>query len=157
MIRARALFAFSQHLSPGEAQDLEHACYCTSALNGAPYSRFVFRSLYALEQKSAFALVVQERGAMAALALPDASLYTHCKARMEVALTEARRVECVRLLAELSAEDVCPVSDNLPEKGVKCARCGSTDVSFEFCQTRSADEGTTVFCYCTQCSKRWKM
>ena len=154
MIRARALSAFSQYLSSGEAMDLEHACYCTSALNGAPYSRFVLRSLYALEQKSAFALVVRERGAMAALALPDASLYDHCKARVEVSLTEARRSECVRLLAELSAEDDCT---NLPEKGVKCARCGSTDVSFEFCQTRSADEGTTVFCYCTQCSKRWKM
>jgi len=154
MIRARALAVFSQHLTPGEAADLEHGCFCASALNGAPYSRFVFRALYALEQDSALCRVVKERGALAALALPDATLYDRCGAREEVASTEASRAACVRLLADLSAETVAA---ELPEKGIKCARCGSTDISFEFSQTRSADEGTTVFCYCTQCSKRWKM
>lgn len=154
MIRARALAAFSQHLSAGEASDLEHACYCTSALNSAPYSRFVYRALYALEQNSALATIVTERGAMAALALPDVSLYDRCAAREKVALTEARRVECAQVLTDLSAEGT---TMDLPEKGIKCARCRSTDISFEFSQTRSADEGTTVFCYCTHCSKRWKM
>jgi DNA-directed RNA polymerase subunit M/transcription elongation factor TFIIS len=43
------------------------------------------------------------------------------------------------------------------EAGVRCAKCRSTDISFEFCQTRSADEGTTVFCLCRSCHKRWKM
>lgn len=154
MIRARALEAFARHLSLGDASDLEHGCFCVSALNGAAYSRVVYRALYALEQGSALAQVIAERGAMAALALPDASLYEQCSAREQVASTEARRAECVRVLADLSAE--APTTD-LPEKGIKCARCGSTDVSFEFSQTRSADEGTTVFCYCTACSKRWKM
>jgi DNA-directed RNA polymerase subunit M/transcription elongation factor TFIIS len=154
MIRARALAAFSRHLDAGDASDLEHACFCASALNGAPYSRFVYRELYALEQQSALAAVVHERGAIAALALPDASLYERCSAREQVSASEARRAECVRVLADLSADG--PGAD-LPEKGIKCARCGSTDISFEFSQTRSADEGTTVFCYCTACSKRWKM
>lgn len=154
MIRARALAAFSQHISDGDAADLEHGCFCTSALNEVPYSRLVYRALYALEQKSALASVISSHGAMSALALPDASLFERCSAREQVAASEAQRAECVKMLADLAAEE--PTGD-LPEKGIKCARCGSTDISFEFSQTRSADEGTTVFCYCTACSKRWKM
>jgi len=154
MIRARALNAFLRHLNPGDAADLEHGCYCASALNGAPYSRFVFRALYALENDSKLKSIVQESGALAALALEDSSLYDSCSAKEEMALAENRRAECARVLEDLSAEGA---GSELPEKGVKCARCGSTDISFEFSQTRSADEGTTVFCYCTKCSKRWKM
>jgi DNA-directed RNA polymerase subunit M/transcription elongation factor TFIIS len=154
MIRARALNAFSAHLDAGHAADLEHGCFCASALNGAPYSRFVYRALYALEQQSALASVIRESGALAALALSDTSLYEHCSTREQAAATKARHADCTQMLANLSADD--PSAD-LPEKGIKCARCGSTNIIPAFSQTRSADEGTTVFCYCTACSKRWKM
>lgn len=40
---------------------------------------------------------------------------------------------------------------------VRCRRCGSEDVSWEEKQTRSADEGATVFCVCTSCKNRWVM
>jgi DNA-directed RNA polymerase subunit M/transcription elongation factor TFIIS len=40
---------------------------------------------------------------------------------------------------------------------VRCRRCGSEDVSWEEKQTRSADEGATVFCVCTTCQNRWVM
>ena len=36
------------------------------------------------------------------------------------------------------------------------AETGRTEVTFDFLQTRSADEGTTVFCTCA-CVKRWRM
>ena len=39
----------------------------------------------------------------------------------------------------------------------KCRRCHSYDVEVEQKQTRSADEGMTVFCECRKCSLRWKM
>jgi DNA-directed RNA polymerase subunit M/transcription elongation factor TFIIS len=39
---------------------------------------------------------------------------------------------------------------------LKCA-CGSTDISTTQRQTRSADEGFTVFCECLECSRRWRM
>lgn len=41
--------------------------------------------------------------------------------------------------------------------GLKCRRCGSDDVSWDQKQTRSADEGSTVFCECSVCHARWKM
>lgn len=38
---------------------------------------------------------------------------------------------------------------------IRCRRCGSEDVSWEEKQTRSADEGATVFCSCQTCKNRW--
>ena len=46
---------------------------------------------------------------------------------------------------------------NLPNAGTKCAKCKSTDIKFEFLQTRSADEPMSTFCTCETCGKRWKM
>jgi DNA-directed RNA polymerase subunit M/transcription elongation factor TFIIS len=40
---------------------------------------------------------------------------------------------------------------------VKCRRCGSEEVTWEEKQTRSADEGATVFCSCSTCKNRWVM
>lgn len=40
---------------------------------------------------------------------------------------------------------------------VKCRRCGSDEVTWEEKQTRSADEGATVFCSCSTCKNRWVM
>lgn len=39
---------------------------------------------------------------------------------------------------------------------IKC-RCGSTDISINLKQTRSADEPMTSFCVCKKCHKQWKM
>lgn len=38
-----------------------------------------------------------------------------------------------------------------------CNRCLSHDVEVHQKQTRSADEGMTVFCVCNKCGMRWKM
>jgi len=38
-----------------------------------------------------------------------------------------------------------------------CNRCHSRDVDVHQKQTRSADEGMTVFCVCNTCGMRWKM
>lgn len=40
---------------------------------------------------------------------------------------------------------------------LKCRRCGSSEVSWDQKQTRSADEASTVFCTCTKCNNRWTM
>lgn len=49
-----------------------------------------------------------------------------------------------------------PLTTNDGNSTLKC-KCGSTDVAFEFKQTRSADEPMTMFCACRVCNKRWKM
>lgn len=40
---------------------------------------------------------------------------------------------------------------------LRCNRCHSHDVQVEQKQTRSADEGMTIFCECRKCGLRWKM
>ena len=40
---------------------------------------------------------------------------------------------------------------------VRCRRCGSEDVTWEEKQTRSADEGATIFVTCVTCRNRWVM
>jgi DNA-directed RNA polymerase subunit M/transcription elongation factor TFIIS len=40
---------------------------------------------------------------------------------------------------------------------LRCRRCGSSEVSWEQKQTRSADEASTVFCTCNKCNNRWTM
>jgi len=43
------------------------------------------------------------------------------------------------------------------DSGLLCNKCHSHDVGVQQKQTRSADEGMTVFCECNQCGTRWRM
>jgi DNA-directed RNA polymerase subunit M/transcription elongation factor TFIIS len=44
------------------------------------------------------------------------------------------------------------------KKGVyRCKRCGGWETEYTSCQTRSADESSTLFFFCTDCNHRWKM
>lgn len=49
------------------------------------------------------------------------------------------------------------MNDTSFRETLKCRRCGSSDVSWEQKQTRSADEASTVFCNCNKCKNRWTM
>lgn len=40
---------------------------------------------------------------------------------------------------------------------VRCRRCGSEEIVWEEKQTRSADEGATIFAACVKCKNRWVM
>ena len=43
-------------------------------------------------------------------------------------------------------------------KTIFCRQCGvNSDVEWNIKQTRSADEGSTIFCVCKVCNTRWKM
>lgn len=51
------------------------------------------------------------------------------------------------------------VDDSIGTGGiVRCPRCKDKGrVHVSIVQTRSADEGSTLFCYCAECQKRWKI
>ena len=49
------------------------------------------------------------------------------------------------------------MNDKTYASSLKCNKCGSSDVTWEQKQTRSADEAMTVFCTCSKCKLRWKM
>lgn len=41
---------------------------------------------------------------------------------------------------------------------VRCSKCkGEGRVHVSIVQTRAADEGSTLFCYCANCTRRWKV
>lgn len=40
---------------------------------------------------------------------------------------------------------------------IRCRKCGDNQVTIQQKQTRSADEGMTVFCTCEQCGFQWRM
>lgn len=42
------------------------------------------------------------------------------------------------------------------ENGIKCKNCGKNTVTFLEIQSRSADEGASVFYSCTNCLAHWK-
>jgi DNA-directed RNA polymerase I subunit RPA12 len=41
-------------------------------------------------------------------------------------------------------------------KHIKCGKCGESDVAVTAAQTRSGDEGITLFMTCNNCGKQWK-
>jgi hypothetical protein len=85
--------------------------------------------------------------------LPAALPNAHLLSFQQRDATRVRQRELVqRILAE--PEEGGPAG---AQGGVRCSKCGSTDIQFEIGQTRSADEGSTVFCLCSQCHKRWRM
>ena len=47
------------------------------------------------------------------------------------------------------------LNDLTYEALVRCRRCGSSEISWEEKQTRSADESMSLFCVCTKCKNRW--
>lgn len=56
------------------------------------------------------------------------------------------------------AEGVKRIEKMQPSEGLlKCRRCNSTDITTEQRQTRSADEGMSVFAQCQKCFTKWKM
>jgi len=72
------------------------------------------------------------------------------------------RIETERLMREerfqkMLQDKYDELNDKTFEAIVRCRRCGSEEVSWEEKQTRSADEGGTVFCVCTTCKNRWVM
>jgi DNA-directed RNA polymerase subunit M/transcription elongation factor TFIIS len=54
-------------------------------------------------------------------------------------------------------KDVIGDSVNVPIPVLFCRKCGHDEVTWHTKQTRSADEGSTVFCTCSRCFNRWKM
>jgi DNA-directed RNA polymerase subunit M/transcription elongation factor TFIIS len=56
---------------------------------------------------------------------------------------------------EMLQEKYDSLNDRTFQAIVRCRRCGSEDVTWEEKQTRSADEGASLFCTCAVCKNRW--
>ena len=56
-------------------------------------------------------------------------------------------------IEKVQAEDF---TDLVEEGEVVCRKCGSRKISKRSLQTRSGDEGATIFYHCVECKSRWK-
>ncbi len=56
----------------------------------------------------------------------------------------------------LKVLDTDKVPDTLPTTNSDCPKCGNNLAFWWMLQTRSADEATTQFYRCTQCSHTWR-
>jgi DNA-directed RNA polymerase subunit M/transcription elongation factor TFIIS len=132
--------------------ELEHAAFCTSqgAFN---YGLTVLRVLQLIKEDRFRALLSDDLAALELLALPSASLYDRIPCREKIQQEMTDRETGQALLRDLNSTELMDV----PDAGVRCGKCGGNDITFEFLQTRSADEGTTVYCNCSVCQKRWRM
>ncbi len=72
----------------------------------------------------------------------------------EIAEQQRMREERFRQMLEEKYE---ALNDETFQAIVRCRRCNSMEISWEEKQTRSADEGATLFCVCTACGNRWVM
>lgn len=74
--------------------------------------------------------------------------------RINTTENERRRLFNQMLQEKYDSLDAC---SSQYTSSLACRRCKSTDVSWEQKQTRSADEGMTVYCVCSACNHRWTM
>ena len=71
---------------------------------------------------------------------------------------ETRRNDELRRLRRDRQEELVAVVRASGEGGaIHCRSCGSSSVAVQQKQTRSADEGMTVFCACEGCGRQWRM
>ena len=59
-------------------------------------------------------------------------------------------------IAELEPIEHKKEEEIMVEGNLTCPKCKSRKIHRIEKQTRSADESATVFCYCSECGKRWK-
>jgi DNA-directed RNA polymerase subunit M/transcription elongation factor TFIIS len=152
-MRVRASDAMAAHLPRRYAVTLEHSCHVISENSGSSYERLVLKTLYLLEKGHVDLTLLQRMGAHAIVGMPLASLVGELPVYERIKEQLAAREASTELLRDLQSTSTL----EMPDAGLRCGRCGSNDISNDFLQTRSADEGTTVFCLCKGCGKRWKM
>ena len=123
-------------------RDVEAHCYAVSSTI-QEYRNHVVRSAFNLRENIKVGTeVVHEPDSFLAEGLIVGRIENERKARL-------MRFE------QMLQEKYEALDDEQFQAIVRCRRCGSDNVSWEEKQTRSADEGATVFCVCTICKNRW--
>ena len=125
-------------------RDVEAACHAASHTAG-DYGDHVRRAAFNLHANPAVGAKV--------VRAPDEAL-TH--GTLVGRIRDEARARAGRF-EQMLADKYDAINDCQFEALVRCRRCGGEEVTWDEKQTRSADEGATVFCRCTTCQNRWTM
>jgi DNA-directed RNA polymerase subunit M/transcription elongation factor TFIIS len=148
MERFRVLGQLEMHMCSRSAMILEHEIFVLSH----NYRRMSVRILTAIREGNGAAMLTT-MSPHEFISLPQYELFDNCALRKKIQIAHAEQRERLSRLDQFKRSNIVSSID----VGPKCGRCKTTDISFSFLQTRSADEGTTTFCECLQCGSRWKM
>jgi DNA-directed RNA polymerase subunit M/transcription elongation factor TFIIS len=141
------LLQLEMHMSHPAARILEHAIF----VRPNNYRRMSVRILTAIREGNALE-IMKTMSPHEFVLLPQYALFDNCLLQKKIQIAHDSHNQRLLRLDKLKRTNIA-----LSDDGVKCGRCKTTDISFSFLQTRSADEGTTTFCECLQCGSRWKM
>lgn len=148
-VRAQLVERFRQlGLSQGVSLELEYFAQRISASNFVSYKVVCNRLIDKLVSSEDFASQLEEKGFGACVTVVGG----------EEMLDRALETQSDREMYEERLKTLAARNDiRLPEAGMRCSRCQSTDLHVNCKQTRSADEPMTVFISCVGCSKRWRL
>lgn len=142
--RALALLSSARPDDVAVCREVEARCHAAASSHDE-YKDSVLRAAFNLRQNSRLGVEV--------VRLPDGQLIEGTIVGRIDAESRLRAERFEKMLQEKYEA----LDDQKFRAIVRCRRCGSEEVSWEEKQTRSADEGATVFCVCTTCQNRWVM
>ena len=123
-------------------RDAEALCHSVSA-TPTEYNEHVRRSAHNLSHNPDIRQEV--------VVASDAEVSQGCL----VGKIDAEREARMERFNQMLQEKYDALNDKTFEAIVRCRRCGDENVTWEEKQTRSADEGATLFCTCIACGNRW--
>lgn len=152
--RKRAIQVLSESVNGNTnvARTVEQHIFVTTLMQSADYAAKVLQLAWNLKQNGDFLLASYEPAML--VHLDDAVLAQGTAAAEWWMQHEHRLQRQQQLLTEEAKFDEAETSAH---GGLVCNRCHSRTIGVQQQQTRSADEGMTVYCTCKQCGLRWKM
>lgn len=135
------------------AREFEKEIFEMSLHDRMRYGQVLVRFLFILRENEAKIKELYTNGynAKEILALDDNILLKNTKSQSAIEQINAYEARFSLLLHEKFEE-----LDGKFEKDLIKCKCGSSNCLFEQIQTRSADEGMTIFCKCLKCGRTWK-
>ena len=144
---------------PGDSnllsQEFEHANMCMAANNELAYGFQIQTTLVHIRSGKLQQLfeAMPKENILEVLKLPRDVLFDEIPCYKKVDEEDKKKEQGFALLNILRSEEL----NDVPNTGIACGKCRSKDIIYGMGQTRSADEGTTVWATCQSCSKRWKI
>lgn len=141
-LRALQLLATSRPDDILLCRDTEARCHAASN-TPHEYTDQIRRAAFNLKENAALRDDVVHR--------PDATLTEGTLLGRIESETRAREERFERMLHEKYEA----INEGRFKSIIRCRRCGSSEVTYEEKQTRSADEAASLFFSCTKCKNRW--
>lgn len=89
--------------------------------------------------------------------LLEQQAWDHCANKYPIVIRRlSQGMSIHEAIAELEPIEQMDAEEVMFEGDLTCPKCKGKKIHRIEKQTRSADESATVFCYCSECGKRWK-